>query len=81
MSCPEQRSAYPGRWKKCLCYANGQRSQFTFSFLSTTVNRNRDEKPVLCRYRFVDLSQLNYSKEKSGVSVIVIPAWLHSVIS
>lgn len=73
MSCPEKCNAYPGRWKECLCYANGQWSQFTFSFLSTTVNRNTDEKPVLCRYRFVDLFLLNYSKEKSGVSEFAVP--------
>lgn len=66
---------------RSVCYVNGQRSQFTCRFLSTTAKRNRDEKPFLCRPRFVDLSVLNYSKEKSGVSVIIIPAWLRSIIS
>lgn len=62
MSCPEKHNTCLGRWKKCLCYANGQRSQITFSFPSTTVNRNTDEKLVLCRYKFVDLALLNLVK-------------------
>jgi len=56
------------------------RSQFTCRFLSTTANRSRDEKPLLCRPELL-ISLLNYSKEKSGVSVIIIPAWLRSIIS